>query len=194
MLCLRHFHIVLRSCCLGMLLAASPAFAQLQLPGLPGGAGLGLPGRMGLPDASQLRERLLNTSELADRIRLDQLRLTQAADLLRRYPAALEADPRGFPAVRRSIIAWSPSPAGLAAARAAGLTLVSEQRLPELDQAVLTFRVPDGVSTADALAALRAADPDGVYDFDHIYTGSGAATDAGHAVGGAGGGEAGRGG
>jgi hypothetical protein len=38
--------------------------------------------------------------------------------------------------------------------------------------------VPDGVSTADALAALRAADPDGVYDFDHIYTGSGAGADA----------------
>ncbi|WP_395406132.1 S8 family serine peptidase [Pseudoduganella sp. UC29_106] len=167
-----------------MLLAASPAFAQLQLPGLPGGGGLGLPGRIGLPDAGQLRERLLNTSELADRIRLDQLRLTQAAELLRRYPAALEADPHGFPAVRRSIIAWSPSPAGLAAARAAGLTLVSEQRLAELDQAVVTFHVPESVSTADALTALRAADPDGVYDFDHIYTGSGAAgagADAGRA-------------
>jgi subtilisin family serine protease len=193
MLYLRHFHIVLRSCChgawlaLALALASAPAAAQLQLPNLPGG-GLGLPGRIGPPDASLLRERLLNTSELTDRIRLDQLRLTQAADLLRRYPAALEADPRGFPAVRRSIVAWSPSPAGVAAARAAGLTLVSEERLPELDQAVLTFRVPEGVSTADALAALRAADPDGVYDFDHIYTGSGAEGGGARGAGGAGGG------
>jgi hypothetical protein len=176
MLSLCHFQIVLRSCCLGawlaLALASSPAQAQLQLPSLPG---LGLPGRVGALDPSVVRERLLNTSELADRIRLDQLRLTQAADLLRRYPAALEADPRGFPAVRRSIVAWSPSPAGITAARAAGLTLAGEERLPELDQVVLTFRVPENVATADALAALRAADPEGVYDFDHIYTGSGGA-------------------
>jgi len=172
MFSLRHFQIVLRSCLFfSLALAAAPAFAQLQLPQLPG---VGLPGRAGPLDSGLLRERLLNTSELTDRIRLDQLRLAQAADLLRRHPAALEADPRGFPAVRRAIVAWSPSPAGVAAARAAGLSVAAEERLPELDQMVVTFRVPEGIATADALAALRAADPDGVYDFDHIYTGSGA--------------------
>ncbi|MGO4467818.1 hypothetical protein [Pseudoduganella sp. RAF53_2] len=172
MILLRPTCILLRTCCraavLLLALAGGEASAQLHLPGLP------LPGRVGPLDTSLLRERLLNTSDLTDRIRLDQLRLTQAADLLRRHPDVLEADPRGFPVVRRVIVAWAPSSAGLAAARAAGLELAGQQDV--LDQPVLTFRVPESVSTADALASLRAADPDGGYDFDHIYTGSASAT------------------
>jgi subtilisin family serine protease len=166
---------------LGLLAGAGPASAQIGLPGLPQLPGGGL-SRLG--DSSlreRLRERLLDTAELPKKVQLDQLRLLTVQDLLQRHPAQLERDPLGFPIVRREILAWSPSPAGLAAARAAGLLVASRQEMPEVGQTLVTLRVPDGVATADALAALRAADPDGVYDFDHIYIGADAA--AGNAAG-----------
>jgi len=172
---------LLRTCrclltALGLLAIAGPAAAQIALPGLPQlpGGGLSRFGDTGLRD--RLRERLLDTAELPRKVALDQLRVLTANDLLQRHPAQLERDPSGFPIVRREILAWSPSAAGLAAASAAGLVVAGKREMPEVGQTLVTFRVPDGVSTADALSALRAADPDGVYDFDHIYIGADSAT------------------
>lgn len=182
---LRPSYPLLRSCrCLllaGIALAgAGPAWGQIGLPGLPqlpGGLGGQLPGRLedgGL--RSRLRERLLDVAELPRQVAsLDQLRLATVRDLLARHPAQLEADPFGFPVVRREILAWSPSPAGLSAAAAAGLVLASRQEMPEVGQTLVILRVPDSLGTAAALEALRAADPDGVYDFNHVYTGAAAA-------------------
>jgi len=177
---LRPTYSLLRSCrclllALGLLAGAGPALAQIGLPGLPQFPG-GLPSRLGdngLRD--RLRERLLDTTELPRKVSLDQLRLLNVRELLQRHPAQLEPDPAGFPVVRREILAWSPSEAGLAAASAAGLMVASRQEMPEVGQALVTLRVPDGVATADALARLRAADPEGSYDFNHVYTGAGSA-------------------
>lgn len=174
---LRPTYFLLRSCrclllALGLLAGAGPAAAQIGLPGLPQLPG-GLPSRLGdngLRD--RLREKLLDTTELPRKVSLDQLRLLNVRELLQRHPAQLEPDPAGFPIVRREILAWSPSEAGLAAAAAAGLLVASRQDMPEAGQALVTLRVPDGVATADALAKLRAADPDGSYDFNHVYTGA----------------------
>jgi hypothetical protein len=191
---LRPTYSLLRTCrwllAICLLAGAGSAAAQIGLPGLPQLPG-GLPSRLGdsvLRD--RLRERLLDTSELPARVRLLSVR-----ELLQRHPAQLEPDPAGFPIVRREILAWSPSAAGLAAAAAAGLLVAGRQEMPEVGQTLVTLRVPDGVATAQALAALRAADPDGVYDFDHIYTGAGAAgpaqpmASAGSSASGAAGGE-----
>lgn len=165
---------------LGALAAAAPAAAQIGLPGLPQLPGGGLPSRLGeggmLRD--RLRARLLDTTELPRRVTLDQLRLATVRDLLQRHAAQLEADPSGFPVVRREILAWSPSADGLAAAAASGLIVVGRQEMPEVGQVLVTLRVPDGIATADALAALRKADPDGGYDFNHIYTGAAGAAGA----------------
>ena len=174
---LRPTYFLLRSCrclllALGLLAGAGTAAAQIGLPGLPQLPG-GLPSRLGdngLRD--RLREKLLDTTELPRKVSLDQLRLLNVRELLQRHPAQLEPDPAGFPIVRREILAWSPSEAGLAAAAAAGLLVASRQEMPEAGQALVTLRVPDGVATADALAKLRAADPDGSYDFNHVYTGA----------------------
>ncbi|MES2320241.1 MAG: S8 family serine peptidase [Pseudomonadota bacterium] len=103
------------------------------------------------------------------------VRLELVGQLLRRHRDVLEADPRGAPAVRREILAWSPSPVGLAAATAAGLSVLRETRLEGLDEVMLVLRVPPHADTAALLEQLRALDPDGTYDFNHIYTGSGAA-------------------
>ena len=179
---LRPTYSLLRSCrclllALGLLAGAGPAAAQIGLPGLPQLPG-GLPSRLGdngLRD--RLREKLLDTAELPGKVSLEQLRALNMRQLLQRHPAQLEPDPAGFPIVRKEILAWSPSEAGLAAAAAAGLTLTGRQEMPEVGQVLVTLRVPDGVATADALARLRAADPDSSYDFNHVYTGAGA-TDA----------------
>ncbi|MEV4783747.1 S8 family serine peptidase [Burkholderia sp. LMU1-1-1.1] len=151
-------------------LAAGTAGAQLrlpqvQLPQLPQ-----VPLQDGL-DANVVREpgrRLLQRVDVVD---LRALRLNQIGDLLKRHRDALEADPRGEPVVRHEILAWSPSPAGIAAATSAGLIVINTGG----DEAVTVLRVPDGADTAAMLERLRAADPDGVYDFNHIYTGSASA-------------------
>ncbi|MGA2365584.1 MAG: hypothetical protein ABSG12_08835, partial [Steroidobacteraceae bacterium] len=80
----------------------------------------------------------------------------------------LEADPDGNPIVRAQIVALSPAPAALDAARALGFTVVREQTLPVLDVRIVVLRIPAGSDTRRALRQLRTSDPGGTYDFDHI--------------------------
>jgi subtilisin family serine protease len=154
---------------LALLLGSAGAQAQLRLPSLPN-----LPLPQGGPlDTNLLRERaggLLDRTALPD---LRQLRLEQVGRLLRQHRGVLEADPRGEPIVRREILAWSPTPAALAAAAAAGLAPVREQRLGDLGETMVVLGVPEGADIGAVLERLRALDPDGSYDFNHIYTGSG---------------------
>lgn len=152
---------------LTLALGCGRASAQLGLPSL----NLPLPDRIGPLDAGQLRsrgERLLGPGNLAN---LSQLRLGQAGRLLRRHPEALEADPRGEPIVRRELLAWAPGAAGLAWARKAGMEVVREQALDGIGPMVV-LRVPAAADIAAELEKLRALDPEGSYDFNHIYTGS----------------------
>ncbi|MTV40138.1 S8 family serine peptidase [Duganella radicis] len=111
--------------------------------------------------------RLLERTDIGD---LTSSRLKQVASLLRQHRDVLEPDPRGEPVVRHEILAWSPSEAGLAAARAAGLTVVEA----EAGASTVVLRVPAQMDTAAMLERLRQRDPDGVYDFNHVYTGSAA--------------------
>ena len=149
---------------------SASAHAQLRLPSV----GVQLPQRIGPLDSGALRdsgERLLNT---AAQPVLRELRLEQVGTLLRKQRDVLEADPRGEPVVRREILAWSPSAAGLAAAQEAGLTVLRERRLEGLDARLVVLQAPAGAGTAATLDKLRALDPDGSYDFNHVYTGSSA--------------------
>ena len=149
--------------------AAASAHAQLGLPSLP------LPGRIGPVGLDGLRrpvDRLLDRAPLPD---LGSLRLDTVKQLLRNHPDQLEADPRGEPALRGEVLAWSPSEAALQAARDAGATVVSDDVLPGLGDRMVVLRLPVGASTAGMVERLRAIDPDGGYDFNHVYTGSGGA-------------------
>lgn len=58
------------------------------------------------------------------------------------------------------------------------MTVLREDRLEELDQVVVVLGVPAGSATAGMLERLRALDPEGHYDFNHLYTGSGSALPA----------------
>ena len=151
-------------------LAAADAHAQLRLPSV----GVQLPQPIGTLDSSALRprgERLLSTVRLPV---LGELRLDQVGQLLHQHRDVLEADPRGEPVVRREVLAWSPSDAALAAAVGAGFSVLRERRLEGLDARMVVLRAPERMGTAAALEQLRALDPDGAYDFNHIYTGSSA--------------------
>lgn len=141
-----------------LLLAAGPAAAQLpQLPGLPDVLG----------KAKDAVPEVEDVTGLAD------LRRLRVRELLRGNRNVLETDPRGAPIVRREIIAVGLSDASIAAARTAGFTIARSERLEGLDTAIVTLTPPERLSTRRALTRLRAIDPAGAYDFNHIYLESG---------------------
>jgi len=158
-----------RVAAVALLCGTASAHAQLGLPSLP------LPGRIGPLGLDGLRrpvDQLLDRAPLPD---LGRLRLDTVKRLLRDHPDQLEADPRGEPALRGEVLAWSPSEAALRVARDAGAAIVRDEVLPGLGDRMVVLRLPLGASTADLVDRLRAFEPDGSYDFNHVYTGSGAA-------------------
>ncbi len=151
-----------------LLVAASSAAAQVALPPvrLPQ-----LPA-VTLPDLPATAPLDLDKSAAAlagktDPRRLRELRALRIRELLRRHRDVLEADPHGSPVVRGELLALSPSAAALKAAAQAGLTVLREQALGDLGARLIVLRVPG--KTARALARLKALDPGGTYDFNHVY-------------------------
>jgi hypothetical protein len=153
-------------------LAAAPAQAQLGglgVPGLPPVGNVGdVTGR--LPGLGQEVETPLD--QTAGELRT--LHRDAIRQLLARHRDVLEADPAGDPIVRGEVLAIAPSRPALAAARQLGF---AELRSDPIDGvgAMVTLKTPANLSTAAALAALRRADPNGAYDFDHLNLPSGEA-------------------
>jgi subtilisin family serine protease len=149
----------------GLLLLAMgaqlPASAQIGLPPLPTDR-LPLPRELPLP-APVPRELDAATEPVLSSVR------QRARELLQRYPGQVERDPRGAPAVRAVIIALAPDEQALQQALTRGFQIQSDETLAPLDERVVTLLVPPGVSTRRALRDLRAADPNGSYDFDHLF-------------------------
>ncbi len=98
---------------------------------------------------------------------------TRIRGLLRSHRGQLEADPDGAPMVRAQLVAVSPTASALDGARAAGFVVIDDRQLDALDIRVVQLGVPSSLSTVAALRRLRAMDPAGRYDFDHIYLTSG---------------------
>lgn len=141
-------------------LGAAPA-AQAQL-GLP------------LPDVPAVGDVVNQAGQLGDQVErpLQDLRRLQVRDLLRTHRRELEADPSGMPIVRSQILAFGMNAAALEQARAQGFQIVRSDEI-EAGDALVTLRAPAGMSTRRALRRLREADPQGVYDFDHLHLESG---------------------
>jgi subtilisin family serine protease len=57
-----------------------------------------------------------------------------------------------------------------------GFSVVSRQSITGAELSIVILKVPSDLSTSKALLELRAADPQGSYDYDHIYVGSGVPT------------------
>lgn len=152
---------------------ASAQVAVPGLPGLPGAAVPALPG-FGSPGERPLVPAL--TRALTQRIgALERARTRHILRLLQRYPRLIALDPAGNPIVRGEVVAIAPVPAALRRARKAGFAIVRVQRLAALALRVVVLRAPAGVSAVRALATLRRLDPEGTYDFNHLYTESGVA-------------------
>jgi hypothetical protein len=147
---------------------AAPVWAQLgpvQLPkiGVLPALGNTVNGVVSGVDNSAL-------SEVHD-LRVQQLLHTQSKQL--------ERDPNGNPIVRAQIVAISPTPELLERAAALGFAVLSTQALEALGLTEVVLRAPEHWSTRKALSTLRALDPAGSYDFNHVYLDSGTEAPAG---------------
>jgi subtilisin family serine protease len=165
-----------------ILAQSSMAEAQVALPNvrLPNVSGSGLP-VTGLPLNGD--RTLSGLSNDLDPRRLTDLRRLHLVDLIRKNPKEIEADPSGAPILRGEVVAFSPSDGALEKARAAGFVVVRERVLEGLDARVVVLKAPAGRATRRALAQLKGLDPEGAYDFNHLYTDSGELGAAGVGVG-----------
>lgn len=143
------------------LLIAVPAGAQLPLPSVPA-----------LP--TDLPQRTLDVARDTVDQELAGLRDLQIRVLLREQSERVDTDPRGAPVMRSEVVAVDPTPDSLERARAAGFAIAQERMLDGLDIRIVVLRAPAGERTRRALARLRKLDPEGQYDFNHLYTGSAA--------------------
>lgn len=85
----------------------------------------------------------------------------------------ITSNPFGQKIVRGEVLAVAPSDADLAAARQLNFSVAHRETLSALGLETASLLAPPGTDTATALAELRAADPKGNFDFDHIYDPSG---------------------
>lgn len=143
---------------------ASVADAQIHLP-------LTLPSAPLMPLTQSLdatTPRALDTAR--------EWRHRQISRLVKDNPRFVESDPNGEPIVRSELIAVGMSEDARARARDRGF--VVDREASAAGVSLMVLKVPAGTATASALRDLRAADPQGLYDFNHIYLGVGMAADA----------------
>ena len=163
-----------------LLCAAAQAAAQVGLPAvrLPNLPPVGPPAlpALGLPPLTGEAAALGELSPAS----LRELRQQRIRELLRRHRDVLEADPHGAPIVRGELLAFSPKPGALEPALAAGYTVVRERALDELGARLVVLHAPD--DTARSLTRLEGLDPDGSYDFNHLYLPSGELSGAAQAT------------
>jgi hypothetical protein len=104
-------------------------------------------------------------------------RRTAGRALIRDNRTLLEADPNGEPIRRAELLAYAPTPVALQSALTAGFQIARRLTLSELDAELVVLRAPAALSTRRALARLRALDPSGSYDYNHLYLGSASAAE-----------------
>ncbi len=148
---------------LALALLAATADAQIRLPVQP------LP----LPAPLQSAVQNLDQTDPRSLARLSAVRHLEVDRLIRRNRSVLDRDPNGEPIVRNEILALSPSETAADLARSLHLIVARDQIIDSMSIHLVVLRAPDSMSTNKALRELRASDPAGVYDYNHIYLGSG---------------------
>ena len=97
------------------------------------------------------------------------------AGLVRARRDVLDVDDHGEMVVRDEVLALAPTPQTLALAQAKGFVVIADDADAELGLRLVTLRPPRGLSARRALKQIRAIDPSGVFDLDHILLPSAAA-------------------
>lgn len=87
--------------------------------------------------------------------------------------ALFEMDDNGARIVRGVVIAIGLTESGRTAAEQLDIEVDDSEELAPLDLEVTKLELPPGLSATAAIEALRRADPNGAYDFEHIYDPSG---------------------
>lgn len=88
-------------------------------------------------------------------------------------PAMFEHDDNGARIVRGIILAIALSDRGRDAAEQMDIEVETREDLEPLNLEVTKLELPPGLSATAAIEALKTADPEGVYDFEHLYDPSG---------------------
>ena len=139
---------------------AAASSAQVSLPSVP------------LPRLPPVTQPVTGTLHAANST-LAEARRLRVRELLRTERATVETDPDGQPILRRQLGALSPTPEALERARAVGFTVLRTESLAGLGLTLVVLQAPDGLSTRRALKKLRELDPEGQYDYNHLYLDSG---------------------
>lgn len=155
---------------------ANNAMAQLHLPSVPNTGILPsstLPSTPLDPVTRELQDTATRVASPLNSAAQTTFRSVTARSLLREHRDVLEADPNGAPMVRHQIVALNIDIDALAHARLEGFEILEQRNLAGLDTQVAVLAAPRGMTTARALKRLRTLDPNGSYDFNHVYLQSG---------------------
>jgi subtilisin family serine protease len=142
---------------------AAAVQAQIRLPSLP------LPGA---PLSSVPQNLSPVESETLEH--LSEVRRFKIRQLVRANRRTVDTDPNGEPIVRSEILALGATDDALVQAESRGFVVDRQQSIAAADIRLLVLKAPVGLSTQKALRGLRDADPKGLYDYNHIYSGGGA--------------------
>ena len=104
----------------------------------------------------------------------EMVRRDLIAQLVKARRDVLDVDDHGEMVVRGEVLALAPTPETLDRARANGFVVISDDTDPQLGLHLVTLRPPRDVSARRALKQIRALDPGGVFDLDHILLPGGA--------------------
>lgn len=152
----------------GALAAGATAAAQI-LPSLPA---VPIP-RAPLDRVGQMaREPLDKAGGAVRALDVADLRLDRLTALVRANPRALDLDDRGQAVVRAEVLALGPSEAALGRLAAAGFSVTREAASDALGLRLVVLRPPSGMNVRAAVRRARALDPNGAYEFNHLYAGA----------------------
>ncbi len=143
-------------------LSASAQLPQVQLPpvAVPG---VRVPA---LPDATRAVGGTLSD--------LSGARALRAERLLREHRAELDRDPGGDLVLRAEVVAIDITEDALAGALKAGFVALRTRDLADLGVKITVLQTPEGMSATRGLKRLRKLDPEGTYDYNHVYLDGGA--------------------
>jgi hypothetical protein len=149
-----------RQLVLALMLQTTMAQGQIRLPPLPG-----LP-LQNLPQS-------LDQAEPGTRDLLSDARHLEIRRLIRANRRTVDTDSNGEPVVRGEILALSMDDDALMQAQSRGFVIDRQQSIVSANIHLIVLKAPAGWSTKKALLELREAIPSGLYDYNHIYGGSG---------------------
>jgi hypothetical protein len=104
---------------------------------------------------------------------LSGARALRAEQLLARHRAELDRDPLGDLVVRAEVVGVDVTPEALAGAQKMQFIVLRTHDLADLGVKITVFQTPEGMSAARGLKRLRKLDPEGTYDYNHVYLDSG---------------------